>query len=124
MLWFFMICNLLTPFIMIVFGRLWQDRPPKEINSVYGYRTSRSTQNEETWEFAHAFVGRLWFRLGRVLAGITIAAGILLNGTPAFLAGMTAVLILQMVMLILTIPITERRLQLEFDRYGCRRKRR
>ena len=119
-----MICNLVIPFIMIGFGLTWRDHPPKEINSVYGYRTSRSTQNEETWEFAHAFVGRLWFRLGRVLAGITIAAGILLNGTPAFLAGMTAVLILQMVMLILTIPITERRLQLEFDRYGCRRKRR
>ena len=121
MFWFLMVCNLLVPFTMIGFGRLWQKRPPRQINSVYGYRTGRSTQNQDTWEFAHRFVGRLWFRVGRVLAIATVAVGLLLYTTPVFVGGMSAVLVVQMAALILTIPITERKLQLEFDRYGCRR---
>ena len=29
--------------------------PPKEINSLYGYRTSSSMKSEERWDFAQRF---------------------------------------------------------------------
>lgn len=29
--------------------------PPKKINSLYGYRTSRSMKNQNNWEFAQSF---------------------------------------------------------------------
>ena len=39
--WIFMlIMDLLLPFTMIGFGRYFMKKAPKEINSVFGYRTS------------------------------------------------------------------------------------
>ena len=41
--WIFMlIMDLLLPFTMIGFGRYFMKKAPKEINSVFGYRTSMS----------------------------------------------------------------------------------
>ena len=52
--WIFMlIMDLLLPFTMIGFGRYFTKKAPKEINSVFGYRTSMSMKNKDTWEFAH-----------------------------------------------------------------------
>ena len=59
--WIFMlIMDLLLPFTMIGFGRYFMKKAPKEINSVFGYRTSMSMKNKDTWEFAHKYceIGR------------------------------------------------------------------
>ena len=49
--WIFMlIMDLLLPFTMIGFGRYFMKKAPKEINSVFGYRTSMSMKNKDTWE--------------------------------------------------------------------------
>ena len=54
--WIFMlIMDLLLPFTMIGFGRYFMKKAPKEINSVFGYRTSMSMKNKDTWEFAHKY---------------------------------------------------------------------
>lgn len=39
----------LVPAVCIVFGVLFLWHPPKNINGLYGYRTSRSMKNEDTW---------------------------------------------------------------------------
>ena len=58
--WIFMlIMDLLLPFTMIGFGRYFMKKAPKEINSVFGYRTSMSMKNKDTWEFAHKYCGDL-----------------------------------------------------------------
>ena len=47
--WIFMlIMDLLLPFTMIGFGRYFMKKAPKEINSVFGYRTSMSMKNKDT----------------------------------------------------------------------------
>lgn len=62
--WIFMtISNLLIPVIMMVFGKIFTEHPPTSINSIYGYRTAMSKKNQDTWDFAHAYCGRLWKRL-------------------------------------------------------------
>ena len=62
--WIFMfLSNELIPILMLLFGWIFKKHPPKNINSVYGYRTSMSTKNIETWNFAHAYCGRLWQRI-------------------------------------------------------------
>ena len=69
-MWFFItmfICNLLIPLIMLVCGYFMYNKPPKEINSVVGYRTKMSKKNKDTWEFAHNYCGRLWLKLGIAL---------------------------------------------------------
>ena len=54
--WIFMcVTVLLIPFLMISFGGLFSRSAPKEINSAFGYRTSMSMKNADTWQFAHHF---------------------------------------------------------------------
>ena len=70
--WFMYICNLLLPVIMVIAGRMMWKYPPKEINSIYGYRTKRSRINQDTWKFAHEYCGRLWWKMGVILLALTI----------------------------------------------------
>ena len=67
--WLYMLAvDLLIPATMIGFGLLFLKRPPKKINAIFGYRSMRSMQNEDTWRFAHAHLSKLWVRLGLALA--------------------------------------------------------
>ena len=52
--WIFMLLmNLMIPLTMIGFGRSFMKNTPKEINAVFGYRTSISMKNKDTWENPH-----------------------------------------------------------------------
>ena len=95
--WVFMlIMVLLIPIIMITFGKLFSKKAPKDINYTFGYRTKRSMMNMETWMFAHAYIGKLWFICGLLT-------------------------IVQMIIVIGTILPTENALKKSFDEYGRRR---
>ena len=52
---------LITGFIMLKF-------PGKKINSSYGYRTSRSMKNQQTWDFAQCYSAKESIKLGIILA--------------------------------------------------------
>lgn len=41
--------------IFLVVGIIMYLFPPKNINSFYGYRTSKSMKNQETWTFAQKY---------------------------------------------------------------------
>ena len=72
--WIFMlICVLLIPFTMIGFGRYFIKKAPKEINYAFGYRTSMSMKNKETWIFAHTYCGRLWLISGLIMLPLSVA---------------------------------------------------
>ena len=45
---------------------MWK-HSPKKINSLIGYRTSRSMKNMDTWHFAHHYCGKLWWRIGWII---------------------------------------------------------
>ena len=67
--WLFMlICDLLVPIIMIVGGRIMWKHCPKHINGIYGYRTTRSMKNMDTWKFAHDYCGKLWWKIGWIIS--------------------------------------------------------
>ena len=54
--WIFMlIMDLLIPFTMIGFGKMFLKKAPDQINYVFGYRTSMSMKNQDTWVFAHHY---------------------------------------------------------------------
>ena len=51
--WIFMlIMDLLIPFTMIGFGKMFLKKAPDQINYVFGYRTSMSMKNQDTWVIA------------------------------------------------------------------------
>ncbi|MEP0365449.1 MAG: SdpI family protein [Cyclobacteriaceae bacterium] len=43
---------LLTNPILILVGLIQLKFPPKEINSLYGYRTARAKRSQEAWDYA------------------------------------------------------------------------
>ena len=59
--------TLMTPAVMIGFGRSFFKRPPRDINATFGYRTTMSMKNQETWKLAHRVCGRYWFICGLIL---------------------------------------------------------
>lgn len=123
--WLFLfIADLLIPATMIGFGYVFQHHPPKEINSVYGYRTSMSMKNVDTWRFAHRYCGKLWFRFGLLLLPITVAALCLVIGKDRDTIEDVGVLVCfaQMVPLIGALIPTEYALRKQFDKNGKRRK--
>ena len=117
---FILIVVLLIPVVMIGFGRLFMNRAPKKINSIFGYRSKRSMQNEETWAFAHHYIGKLWFVIGFVLIPVSAAPLLFMIGGDYDTVGVTgaAVMGVQMIVLIVSILLTERALKKHFDPVG------
>lgn len=122
--WLFMLLTaLLIPGSMILLGRGFMKNPPGEINGGYGYRTSRSMRNRETWSFAHAYSGRFWYRAGRPLLAVSVLWMALLLGREIETVGNFGLILtaMQMVPFLAVIPATERALKREFDDFGRKR---
>lgn len=123
--WVFMlVMDLLVPATMIFLGRYFEKKPPKEINGVFGYRTTMSMKNRETWEFAHSYAGKLWNKCGCAILVLSVIAMLLVarkDIDTVSKIGM-AVCIVQTVIMVLTIIPTERALKKTFDKNGKRRK--
>ncbi len=119
MIWFYMVTLLLCPLVMVGFGALFYKKPPKTINSLYGYRTSRSMKNEQTWAFAHRYIGKLWLWLGAVLGLCTLALFFVFP-TEEQAAGIFLLCWLGVELIVLIAPIfpTERALKRHFDKDG------
>ena len=120
--WVFMLVMvLIMPITMIVFGRLFSNKAPKDINHTFGYRTKRSMMNKDTWKFAHAYIGKLWFICGLILISVVIMALVLGKGTDT--VGMVGAIltVVQMILMIGTIIPTEYALNKNFDKLGRRR---
>lgn len=119
MIWFLAVMLLLTPAIMVGFGALFARKPPKHINGLYGYRTTRSMKNEQTWDFAHRYIGKLWFRIGLALGVATIPLLIVFSFDEQVMSIFSLVWIaVEMVVLMLPIWPTERALKQHFDKDG------
>lgn len=59
---------ILTGIIFTIAGFVMLKYPPKTINSLYGYRTSSSMSNQETWDFAQLYSAKQMIKLGVLLA--------------------------------------------------------
>lgn len=122
--WIFMIVmELLIPLIMIIFGKQFSKKAPKEINYLFGYRTSMSMKNKDTWEFAHKYCGRLWLKIGWIMFVVSfiIMLFVLGKGEQAIGTWGGALCMIQCVVLVASIFPTERALRKNFDKYGNRR---
>ncbi len=117
------ICNLLVPLIMIVAGYMMYKKPPKDINNVFGYRTSMSKKNKDTWEFAHDYCGRLWFKLGIVLFILMVIVQMFfVHSSDNVIGNMTLIVVaVQLVVLLGSIMLVEKALKGTFDENGVRR---
>lgn len=124
--WIFMlVMNLLTPLVMIIYGRVFEKKPPKIARSkfAFGYRTVMSMKNEETWEYAHRFFGKLWFRFGIAVGLISIIVLFFFIGKDKDTVGFAGMIIcyVQLVAMLLPVIPTELAIRRRFDKYGNRK---
>lgn len=124
--WIFMlVMNLLIPITMISFGHSFEKKPPKIARSKFsfGYRTIMSMRNEETWEYAHRFFGKLWFIFGIAVGVISIVALFFFIGKDKDTVGFAGMIIcyVQLVAMLLPVIPTELALRKRFDKYGNRK---
>ena len=122
--WLFLfICNLLVPLIMLIFGSVFLNHPPKDINAVYGYRTTMSMKNKDTWEFAHHACGLLWKKAGMAMIVPTAVASDASYPLSEDGRGMVSVVLvtIQYVVLIGSIFPVEKALKANFDSDGRRK---
>lgn len=117
--------DLIIPAVMILFGKRFLEKPPKSINSSYGYRTSRSMKNQETWDFAHQVCGRIWLKMGKWMLVLSVLAALasllfLGRGPEAINIACCVLAGIQIVVMLGTIFPVERALKKNFDRFGRR----
>lgn len=122
--WFMLAVDMLVPLCMILFGRMMWKHPPEKINGIIGYRTTRSMKNTDTWNFAHDYCGRLWWKIGWILLIPTAAAHIPLYHRSENTVGAAGCILcaVQCIILIVSIFFTERALKRNFTDEGERRK--
>lgn len=122
--WIFMLCTvLLVPLIMLFFGFYFKNKSPKEINSLFGYRTTMSMKNKDTWEFAHHYCGRLWLALGMIMLPLSVIPMLFFINQNIDVVGIAGGIIegIQVVVLLISIYPTEKALKKTFDENGNRR---
>lgn len=122
--WIFLFTmNLLIPFTMIGFGKYFSKTAPKDINGYFGYRTSMSIKNKETWFFAHNYCGKIWFYMGIVILIISVVGMLLLIGKEEDSIENYSLLItgIQIIFILIPIPFTEIALRKKFDTKGNRK---
>ena len=111
---------LLIPGLMVGFGCAFAGKAPAKINPFFGYRTALSMKNRDTWDFAHRYFGRLWYRLGLVLLPLSLIPMILVANKPEQTVALVAVCLCcaQTIPMLIPIGLTQRALRRKFDAHG------
>ena len=79
-------------------------------------------KNSQTWKFAHEYCGWLWMRFGAVMFALSLACINMVRGKDIDTIGICGgiIMMVQCLLLVLTIPITERALRKNYDEYGMK----
>ena len=122
--WIYMlIIDLLLPFTMIGFGKYFLKTAPKNINTVFGYRTSMSMKNKDTWIFAHKYCGKIWFISGLIMLPLSVIVMMFVFGGLENVVGTVGAVLcgIQLIPILISIILTEKALNKTFDKNGIRR---
>lgn len=115
---------LLVPSIMIVCGLLFLRKPPHNINGAFGYRTTMAKKNQDTWQFAHHYCGKILLWLGLILIVLSFVSFLLISDMDDETMSIITIGIqcLQLVPLLASIIPTEIALRKTFDKNGKRKQ--
>ena len=85
--------------ISLIAGYIMYRFPPKEINHLYGYRTSSSMKNQQQWEFAQRYSSKEMMKVGVInMLFSVIGLGIHIPDTFSMILGL-GIMILSVVIL-------------------------
>ena len=107
--------HLLLGPVMLVLYLLYKYFPPKDINFLYGYRTTRSMKSEHTWAASNKWSANLMVLVSLAtctMQAVLFAAGVSLGSTVGWSSALLVTLLLG------HIPLVEMRLKKQFDDKG------
>ena len=91
--------------VLFIISFLFYKYPPKKINGLYGYRTYKSMQNQEKWDFANAISSK--FMLKSTILSFILAL-IFQNTTSIFIDYKIFIILgIYIIPVIIVIPYTE-----------------
>jgi uncharacterized membrane protein len=114
---------LLIPLIMVCVGNYFSKKAPAKINYVFGYRTTMSMKNKDTWAFAHNYCGKLWKTIGLILLPLSVVAMLFVINKDIYYVSIFGYILvgIQLFLIIGTISPTEKALRKNFDKNGTRK---
>ncbi len=114
---------LLVPGLMLIIGHSFSKKAPDEINWVYGYRTTLSMKNKDTWEFANMLCGKLWKKWSVWVLIASVVPMLFFIGKSKEMIGTAGGIIctLQLIPVLAVIPKVEFALRKNFDKDGNRK---
>lgn len=121
--WFIILgIDILIPLLMVLFGWLLEHKTPRK-NAIYGYRTSMSMKNNDTWGFANRYCGKLWIKCGLILLFISVILMLLVirSSSDSINIMATIICLIQLIPLVGTIYPVEKALKNNFDEKGNRK---
>ncbi len=98
--------------LLFVFSVIFYFFPPKKINSIYGYRTNRTMENEGIWKHANSFFNKQFL----LYAGISFVAAMVFAYLKPDLSWEPMVFLL--LALAVSVIKTEQELNKHFDKEG------
>jgi len=122
--WLFMLIMVMfIPLTMIMWGRLFMKKAPRTINYIYGYRTTMSMKNTDTWNFAHKHCGMIWYYVGVILLPLSIMVMLFYIGNEIRTVGTIGGIVvgIQALILIVSTFPTSIALHKQFDKDGRRK---
>jgi uncharacterized membrane protein len=107
--WFLcLLVDLLAPMVAIVFGLKFRKAPPKNVNSLFAYRTARSMKDHQSWVAAHNLFGNILFKMGLVMIPLSLISMLFVikeNITIIGMSCMTLCLLQCVALTLTTIPV-------------------
>lgn len=97
---------------MLLIALIFRKFPPKEINILYGYRTKRSMANQQVWNTANSYWIQLFLKLTLLAFIFPLLSYFVFSTVDVLLF----TIICSVLLLLITIPLTERHLNKHFDK--------
>ena len=115
-----MITIFLIPLVMVICGMSYVKRGPKRITRLQGYRTKMSMKNRDTWDFAHKYLGDLWFKLGVPMLAVTSVVSLVVfrETNEKIMFWCTVIVVIHIAVMALPVYFTEKALKANFDENG------
>lgn len=118
------IVNLIIPAVMLFGGYMMKTCPPRSISRWVGFRTALSMKNADTWAFAHACCGRVWWKAGWIslVLSMFVQLPFAKAGEETLETLALGMVLAQSFVLLGTVVYVQRELKRTFDESGRRRQ--
>ena len=112
----YLICALVFPLLAIFFGNKYRKNPPDKIAKGVAYSTQLSMQNRQAWNFAHRYIGTIWFYGGIVFCIASLLVVYFTKDTPKanIETFIIITIVVQLILLGATVVPTEIKLSKKF----------